>query len=139
MTETSFTMTIGADISEIQEVSTRLEGAMSGGGFGTDAILDTQLAVEEVITNVIIHGYKRAGGAITISCRISSDYAEIEVTDQAPPFNPLSMPEPDLEGNVDDRKIGGLGIYLLRQVMDEVTYRFGDGSNTLTMRKKRKE
>ncbi len=133
----SFEMTIGSDIGEIPAVSAGLEEAMGVLGFSPEEILDTQLAVEEVITNVIIHGYKERGGEICLSCHITGDLAEIEVADHAPAFNPLSIPEPDIEGGLADRKIGGLGIYLVRRVMDEISYRYEDGRNILTMKKRR--
>jgi serine/threonine-protein kinase RsbW len=133
----SFEMTIGSDIEEIPAVSARFEGAMKEHGFYPEEILDTQLAVEEVITNIILHGYEETGGEIQISCTITSQRIGIRVTDSAPPFDPLSIPEPDLEENMEDRKIGGLGVYLLRQVMDEISYRYEDGKNILTMVKMR--
>jgi serine/threonine-protein kinase RsbW len=133
----SFEMTIGSDIGEIPAVSVRFEGAMKEHGFGPEEILDTQLAVEEVITNIILHGYEETGGEILISCTITPRRIGIRVTDSAPPFDPLSIPEPDLDGNTEDRKIGGLGVYLLRQVMDEISYRYENGKNILTMVKMR--
>ncbi|HSQ93534.1 MAG TPA: ATP-binding protein [Methanoregula sp.] len=133
----SIDMTIGSDLKEIPAVSERLEGALAAYGFSPESILDTQLAVEEVITNVIMHGYKGPGGEIRISCRFARDDAEIRITDTAPPFNPLTLPEPDLGGDLGDRKIGGLGVYLVRQVMDEVRYRREDTRNILTLIKKK--
>lgn len=136
MSGPSFSLSIRPDIGEIPGVSVQLESTMRSAGFSTEDILDTQLAVEEVITNVIVHGYKGSKGSIGITGRSADNCIEIVVTDQAPPFDPLSIPEPDLEADVDERKIGGLGIYLLKQVMDGVSYRFENGSNILTMTKK---
>ncbi|MFA5266693.1 MAG: ATP-binding protein [Methanoregula sp.] len=133
----SFDMTIGSDISEIPLVSARLEDAMGADGFSPEEILDTQLAVEEVITNIIVHGYKKTGSEIRLSSRFTVHGIVIQVTDSAPEFDPLSLPEPDLGGDIDDRKIGGLGIYLVRQVMDEISYRYENGKNVLTMEKRR--
>jgi anti-sigma regulatory factor (Ser/Thr protein kinase) len=132
----SFEMTIGSDIGEIPAVSAGLEETMAAHGFYPEEILDTQLAVEEIITNVIVHGYKNPGGEIHITCQIAGGLAEIEVADTAPAFNPLAIPEPDLGGDIAERRIGGLGIYLVRQVMDEVSYRRENGKNILTMKKR---
>jgi serine/threonine-protein kinase RsbW len=137
MIDPSFSLRIQPDIGGIPGVSAQLESAMRSAGFSTEDILDTQLAVEEVITNVIVHGYRGSEGSIGITGRQADNCIEIVVTDQAPPFDPLSIPEPDLEADVDERRIGGLGIYLLKQVMDDVSYRFENGSNILTMKKKR--
>jgi len=59
------------------------------------------------------------------------------VTDSAPAFDPLSLPDPELDGDIEDRKIGGLGIYLVRQVMDTISYRYENGKNILTLEKRR--
>jgi serine/threonine-protein kinase RsbW len=131
----SFEMTIGSDIKEIPVVSARLEGAMNAYGFSAEEVLDTQLAVEEVITNIILHGYEKSGGEIHLTCRFTDNRIRIQVADSAPQFDPLSIPDPDLEGDMDDRKIGGLGIFLLRQVMDDISYRYENGKNILTLEK----
>jgi serine/threonine-protein kinase RsbW len=133
----SFEMTIGSDIGEIPAVSARLEEALGSHGFSPEEILDTQLAVEEVITNIIVHGYKKTGCEIHLSCRFIRNRFVIQIADSAPRFNPLSNPEPELDGDINERRIGGLGIYLLRQVMDEISYRYENGKNILTMEKRR--
>ena len=132
-----FGMIIGSDITEIPQVSAWLEVVMRGAGFTEEAILDTQLAVEEAITNVIVHGYKESGGEVVITCHLNSDRVEVEIADTAPRFDPLSMPEPDLESSIDKRRIGGLGVFLIRQVMDGVSYRYENGKNILLMTKNR--
>ena len=133
----SFEMAIGSDIEKIPAVSLRLEKAMGVYGFSAEEILDTRLAIEEVITNIIIHGYKKAGGEIHLSCRFTGNRIEIEIADSAPRFDPLSIPEPELEGDIDERKIGGLGMYLVRQLMDEISYRYENGKNILILEKRR--
>ena len=136
--ETRFLLTIGSDIAEIPAISDRLWEALQANGFSAEEILDTQLAVEEAITNVIIHGYKKPGEPIMVSCRISRNRVEVQVADSAPRFDPLSVPEPELVGSVEDRSIGGLGVYLIRKVMDDVSYRFENGRNILVLSKRRR-
>jgi anti-sigma regulatory factor (Ser/Thr protein kinase) len=135
----SFVLRIRADLNEIAAVSAALEGAMKDHAFSEEEILDTQLAVEEAITNVIVHGYAGREGedGIAIACRATKGLVEIQIEDTAVPFDPLSLPEPDLAGSIDDRKIGGLGIFLIRQVMDEIVYRYEDGRNILVLVKRR--
>lgn len=110
---------------------------MHANGFSNEDILDTQLAAEEIITNIINHGYKNACGEIIISCRINLVQAEVQVRDNAPRFDPLSLPEPKLDGTIEDRKIGGLGVFLVRQVMDEISYRYENRQNILVMIKRK--
>jgi serine/threonine-protein kinase RsbW len=135
--EQPFEMTIRSDIAAIPDVSARLEAAMQAAAFSPEDILDTQLAVEEAITNVIVHGYRQPGGEIAVSCRTGEDRVEVRIADAAPRFDPLSLTEPDLEGTAEERKIGGLGVYLIRQVMDEISYRYEDNKNILILTKKR--
>ncbi len=130
-------LTIASDIAEIPGVSAKLEELMGAYGFFPEAILDTQLAVEEAITNIIVHGYQRPDGEIQVICSRMSDAIEIRIADSAPPFDPLSLPEPDLDSTVSERRIGGLGIYLIRQVMDGFSYRYEDGKNNLILIKKK--
>jgi serine/threonine-protein kinase RsbW len=137
MTDQSFAMTIESDIAEIPAVSARLEEGMGSCGFSPEEVLDTQLAVEEVITNIIVHGYRGPGSEIHLSGHFTRDRIEIRITDSAPRFDPLSIPEPDLDADIDERRIGGLGIYLVRQVMDNISYRYENGKNVLTMEKRR--
>ncbi|MGB7787567.1 ATP-binding protein [Methanoregula sp.] len=134
MQENAFVRTIASDTSAIPEVSACLNTLMRASGFPEDDILDTQLAVEEAITNIIMHGYINGEGAITVSGRAGDGTVEVRLEDRAGPFDPLSIPEPDLAG---DRKIGGLGIFLIRQVMDDVRYRFEDGKNILVLTKRK--
>jgi serine/threonine-protein kinase RsbW len=135
--DAQFAMTIRSDTEEIPAVSVRLEEVMRVSGFSAEAILDTQLAVEEAIANVIVHGYKRRGGEIDISCSANRDRVMVQITDAAPRFDPLSLPEPDLDGSLEERSIGGLGVFLIRQVMDEISYRYENGRNILLLIKKK--
>jgi serine/threonine-protein kinase RsbW len=131
-------LTIRSDLDEIPRVSAALEDLMTARGFDAEEILDTQLAVEEAITNIILHGYGESSGEIGIRNRVTPHSAEVLIEDDAPPFDPLSLPDPDLAGDVEDRKIGGLGVFLIRQVMDGITYRRENGKNILVLEKRRR-
>jgi anti-sigma regulatory factor (Ser/Thr protein kinase) len=135
----SFSLTIKPDLNEISTISTALEDVMKNESFKEEEILDTQLAVEEAITNVIVHGYGETGitGDIAIICRATRGIVEIQIEDTAPPFDPLSLPEPDLTSDIDDRQIGGLGIFLIRRVMDGIVYRYENNKNILVLVKRR--
>jgi serine/threonine-protein kinase RsbW len=133
----SCALTIQSDITEIARVSMALEELMKAHNFREEDIFDTQLAVEEALTNVIDHGYSTGGGIIGITCLASREFIEVTIEDSAPPFNPLSFPEPELSGDIEDRKIGGLGVFLIRHVMDEISYRHENGKNILNLVKRR--
>lgn len=137
MPERSLSLTIASDISEIAKISDALESLMQDHGYSSEDVLDTQLAVEETVTNIIVHGYGSSRGKIVVSCRAGPGAIEIQLEDRAIPFNPLLLPEPDLSQDIGERKIGGLGIFLARQIMDDMQYRFEDGKNILTLIKKK--
>lgn len=129
--------TIDADVLAIPKISQSLDETMRTHAFSDEEILDTQLAVEEAVTNVIMHGYAGNPGQIALTCRTTHGLVEVQIEDNAPQFNPLSIPLPDIEGDIEDRKIGGLGVFLIQQVMDEVIYRYEDGKNILVLIKKK--
>ncbi len=107
--------------------------------FSEEAVLDVQLAVEEVIVNIIKHGYRGKEGSIGVCCKASPEKATIVISDSAPAFNPLSLPEPDVTLGIEERGIGGLGIFLVRRVMDIVTYQHKNHKNILTLVKVKRE
>jgi len=128
---------IPADLEQIERVSSGIEQCMKGQDWGDEAILDVQLAVEEAVTNSILHGYDGSVGTIAIRIDTSPHHITVEIEDGAPAFDPLSVPEPDIAADLEDRQIGGLGIFLIRRMMDEVTYRYEDNKNVLVLEKKR--
>lgn len=133
----SFELTLKAEISEIPRVSAALENVMQGHSFSNEEILDAQLAVEEAVTNIIMHGYEGHAGEIHITCHATRGIIEIQIEDTAPLFNPLSVPDPDFTPDIQDRRLGGLGIFLIRRVMDDVMYRNDQGKNILVLIKRK--
>jgi anti-sigma regulatory factor (Ser/Thr protein kinase) len=103
-------------------------------------LFQTQLALEELVTNVIEHGFRKRGHSLEVVISSSPDSVMIELTDDSWPFNPLSdAPEPNVDGVLEDRPIGGLGVHLARTFMDESRYAREDGKNRLTLTKRRDE
>ena len=119
-------LTIPAHLDEIPGVSFELEQC------------DLQLGVEEAITNIIVHGYAGSPGSIVIRCQAGPDEVSIEISDDAPAFNLLQAPEPDISAALEDRKVGGLGIFLIRKVTDSATYRYEKAKNILILTKKKR-
>ena len=97
-------------------------------------VYQLQLAVDEIATNIILYGYKDAGegAVISVSSEARRRRAVITLKDQSPPFDPRTMQMPeaeDLARPLEERKIGGLGIFLAIQGVDRFEYRHEDGSN----------
>ena len=95
---------------------------------------DLQLAAEEVLVNIITHGYRGSAGNVNVRLDIVSGYLVIEFSDQAAPFDPLAMPEPELGQSIDEAPIGGLGIPLIRRLSHEQHYSYSDGRNCLRLK-----
>ena len=112
---------------------------------GLDAKGQTQveLALEEVLVNVINYAYpqdQNPPGTIEVECSWDDQQIlTIVVADQGAAFDPLNKPDPDTTLSIEERDIGGLGIYLTKKMMDQVTYDRNQGRNQLTMVKKNLE
>jgi anti-sigma regulatory factor (Ser/Thr protein kinase) len=111
--------------------------AMAMRQIGTEEeIYKVQTAVDEACTNIIQHGYSAKGGMIAISCELQGNDFVVTIRDRGKPFDPGSVPPPDLEADLNHRRVGGLGMYLMRKLMDDVSYDFdAEKGNKLTMRK----
>ena len=107
-------------------------------GLDTRAVYAVQLAVDEACSNIIEHAYGGAGrGDIECTCRTNDDGLTVILRDHGRPFDPTSVPEPDLHVCLEDCKGNGRGLYFMRQLMDEVRFALTDSGNVLTMVKRR--
>ena len=107
-------------------------------GFSDKEIYSIQLAADEACSNIIEHAYAGVtDGKFEIDCIILDRGLKIVMRDQGKSFNPSSVPEPNVKADLSERKIGGLGMYLMRKLMDEVTYETSaETGNILTMVKR---
>jgi serine/threonine-protein kinase RsbW len=107
-------------------------GLPEGGGW------PFQVALDEAMSNIVHHGLAgREGTAeIEIEFRLVGAEVEIVLADDAPPFNPLELTEPDTAQTLEDRPVGGLGVALVRKLMDVVEYERREGRNQLRLRRK---
>ena len=104
--------------------------------FGGKEINQIQIAAEEVLANIISYAYPNEGGSIEITCDIEEGKRlVIQTVDWGVPFDPLSLPDPDIEAPIEERDIGGLGVFMMRQIMDEVSYKREGERNILTLAK----
>ena len=124
------------NLSEIERLSQIVTEFGKRNHLPSRALFDLNLALEEVLTNVISYGYQD-NNEHQIIIRICLENGELTavVEDDGQPFNPLEVPEPDLEKPLEERPVGGLGIYLTRKLMDELEYKQQGGRNILVMKK----
>jgi len=110
------------------------------GGFSDKDVYNIQLATDEAASNIIEHAYEnQPDGILDLSCGIRKDAITIILIDHGESFDPSDVPPPDLKADLSDRKIGGLGLFLMRKLMDEVHYESRpDKSNILTMIKRKR-
>lgn len=99
--------------------------------------MSLNLALEEAVTNVIMYAYpKGSDGLVDIEAVIRPSSIDFAIIDSGIPFDPTTVPEAQVDASLEDRPIGGLGIYLVRSIMDSVSYRRYEGKNILSMTKK---
>lgn len=96
-------------------------------------LLHLQLAVEEVVVNISTYAYRVPPVTVTVSTSVGAGQFSVEITDKGVPFDPCAAPEPDCAADLAHRPVGGLGILLVRRMMDEVHYRRDHDQNILTM------
>lgn len=103
-------------------------------------IKKVKLCVEEAFMNIATYAYDPGVGPAKVSVTALGDPYPLSVqvvfTDKGKPFNPLKVDNPDVESGVEDRQTGGLGIFLIKKEMDDITYEYKDGQNILTLEKK---
>ena len=111
--------------------------------FGADNALpqavlnDVNVALDEALSNIIAYGYEAgSGGEIVVRLDYALDEVQVEVEDGGRAFDPLQVPAPDLTAPLPERKIGGLGVHLMRNLMDGLAYHRSGGKNRLRMIKK---
>jgi serine/threonine-protein kinase RsbW len=96
-----------------------------------------ELALEEIFVNVVMHGAPAGRRAqVEVSFALDDGDLTLMIEDDGPPFDPLSLPPPDVTASLEDRKVGGLGVFLVRKTMDAVGYRRIAERNQLSLRKR---
>lgn len=125
------------DLAEIEKLAEKIETFGKSRGIPAVIINNINLSLDELITNTINYGYRdELEHQIKIDLQLSEMEVVVELRDAGLPFNPLERPDPDINKELDDREIGGLGIYLVRQLMDQVEYQRRGEENIIVMKKR---
>ncbi|WP_309399526.1 ATP-binding protein [Cerasicoccus maritimus] len=125
------------DLSELEKLAADLEA------FGDEHMVNPaivhafNLCLDEILTNIISYGFEDgADHRVDLELSMEGEFVVATMTDNGKEFNPLTdAKDPDLESAIEEREIGGLGIFFLKQMMDELDYQYVDGRNQLTMKK----
>jgi serine/threonine-protein kinase RsbW len=123
-------------MAELPQVLDFVEESAEDAGVDPDFRFDLQLAAEEACTNVIEHAYGGQGGEIEVCFETNESDVIITIRDHGQSFDPAQVPGPDLKLPLDQRVIGGLGLHLMQQLMDDVQFTFAEDRNTLVMVKR---
>lgn len=122
----------------IRQAAERFDAFTAAHGLSKGEVWPFQVALDETLSNIVGHGLlgREAGGQIEIEVRLVGREIEMLIVDDAPPFNPLEAEQPDTELPLEERPVGGLGIALVRKLMEVVEYERTDGRNRLRLRRK---
>lgn len=125
------------EISEISRLAEFIEILGEELNLDLALVMNLNLALEEIVSNIILYAYpQKLGEEISIKAILINKSLIFTISDYGVEFDPTAMPEADITLSAEDREIGGLGIFLVRQIMDEVKYDRIEGKNILTITKK---
>ncbi len=129
-------LTIDAKIENLGSVTAFVEECLEELGCPMRVQMQMDVAVEEIFVNIAHYAYGEGTGEAVISVGAVENGIEVEFRDRGTPFNPLEKADPDVTLAAADRGIGGLGIYMVKKSMDQMTYEYTDGQNILRIMKK---
>ena len=131
-------LTLDAKLNKLDEVLTFVDSTLEEMRCPTREQMQLDVAVEELFVNIASYAYAPGAGRATIIIETETDPPAIEITfiDSGVPYNPLLKPDPDVTLSAAERKIGGLGIYMVKKSMDSMVYKYLKGCNILKIKKK---
>jgi serine/threonine-protein kinase RsbW len=131
------TLILKNDVSELDRVISFVSDLCLRNSLPAETEYDLNLALDEMITNVARHAYPGGGEHhFTLQIAVSNEEFLARIEDDGIAFNPTEHPTPDLDAPLEKRKEGGLGIFLVRQIMTSIEYQRAAGRNLVTLRKK---
>ena len=131
------TITLSNNIDEVPQLATFVDEICEAIGIDMSTAMSLNLAMEEAVVNVMDYAYPAGTkGNINIEAKANDQRLKFVITDWGTPFDPTEKSEVDTTMSAEERPIGGLGIHLVRQIMDSINYERTDGKNVLTLRKK---
>lgn len=137
MMDERLSLVLRNNLSELERMAQAVSAWCRANAVSAAAEFQVNLALDEIVSNVIQHGWKdNAEHQVWVRVTRLEDALRVEVEDDAIPFNPLDVPAADIDQPLEERNVGGLGIHLVRQFMDGLEYRRRDDRNVLIMRKK---
>ena len=117
----------------LSEVNSFVESQLEVAGCTMKNQMKIMVALEELFVNVAHYAYDGEEGRVILTLDFEGDNMILTLKDSGKPFNPLEKTDPDITLSADERDIGGLGIYMVKKSMDDVSYRYENGQNIITV------
>jgi anti-sigma regulatory factor (Ser/Thr protein kinase) len=128
-------LTLRFDLSELEHLSAWLYAMGASLKLPESVVWNLEVCAHEAVTNIIDYSPEEAkDGSIGLALAVDGNAVSLSIRDQAQAFNPLDVPAPNLPTSLEEASVGGLGIHLIRNLMDECFYRRQNGSNELVMK-----
>ena len=131
-------ITVEAKVQNVDKVTEFVNTVLEENDCPMKIQMQLDVAIDEIFGNIAYYAYGDGSGNATVQIEMELDTRTVTLTfiDQGVPYNPLENKEPDITLDIEDREIGGLGIFLVKKTMDEVSYKYAEGQNILTLKKK---
>ena len=129
-------LTLAATVENIEAVTDFVSAMLEEADCPMKAQMQISIAIDELFGNIAHYAYAPQTGEATVQVEIEEGMAAITFIDSGVPYDPLTAETPDTSLSAEERSVGGLGIFLVKKSMDEMAYRYEDGKNMLTIRKR---
>lgn len=131
-------LTIAATVENIETVTEFVNAQLEALDCPMKAQMQIDIAIDELFGNIAHYAYNPDVGSATVQVEVTEDPLAVIITfiDGGIPYDPLAAADPDITLSAEERQIGGLGIYMVKKSMDEITYEYKDGKNILSIKKK---
>ena len=131
-------LTIAATVENIETVTDFVNEQLEALGCPMKAQIQIDVAIDELFGNIAHYAYNPDVGSATVQVEVTEEPLAVIITfiDGGVPYDPLKGADPDITLSAEERQLGGLGIYMVKKSMDEITYEYKDGKNILSIKKK---
>ena len=130
-------LTIAATVESIETVTDFVNEQLEAYDCPMKILMQINIAIDELFSNIAHYAYNPETGDATVRVEVIEDPMAVIITfiDNGVPYDPLKQKDPDTTLSADERQIGGLGIYMVKKTMDDITYEYKDGKNILSIKK----
>ena len=130
-------LTVEAIVEQIETVTEFVNAELEKLDCPMKARIQLDIAIDEIVSNIAYYAYGEKTGSVTVRIEAlqKENGVQLMFLDSGVPYDPLTRQDPDMSAEIEERKEGGLGIFLVRKTMDDMKYEYKDGQNCLTIRK----